>query len=269
MKYGEGSMGMSVAPPDDAAAAPPPTPPAAQRPFAVFDIDGTVIRWQLYHAVVSELAKQHYLSSDAYERIERARMTWKQRSHRESFREYEHVLVAVYREALEQVKSADYERVVEIVFEEYKDQVYVYTRDLIRDLKAKNYLLFALSGSHQEIIAKLASYYGFDAALGSVYKQQDGHFNGEEEVILGRKHEVLQQLVDQHSATFSGSVAVGDSGGDASMLELVEHPIAFNPDQALFAEARKHGWQVVLERKNMVYHLEPKDGTFILAQTNL
>ena len=26
------------------------------RPFAVFDIDGTIIRWQLYHALADELA---------------------------------------------------------------------------------------------------------------------------------------------------------------------------------------------------------------------
>ncbi len=29
------------------------------QPFAVFDIDGTIIRWQLYHALADELAKEN------------------------------------------------------------------------------------------------------------------------------------------------------------------------------------------------------------------
>jgi phosphoserine phosphatase len=29
--------------------------------FAVFDLDGTLVRWQLYHALVDRLAKKGYL----------------------------------------------------------------------------------------------------------------------------------------------------------------------------------------------------------------
>ena len=32
------------------------------RPFAVFDIDGTLIRWQLYHAVADDMAKQNIIN---------------------------------------------------------------------------------------------------------------------------------------------------------------------------------------------------------------
>jgi phosphoserine phosphatase len=40
------------------------------------------------------------------------------------------------------------------------------------------------------------------------------------------------------------------------MLEMVERPIAFNPNRELFDYARAHAWPVVIERKNMVYKLE-------------
>ena len=34
--------------------------------FAVFDIDGTLIRWQLYHAIADELAKSGHIDAETY-----------------------------------------------------------------------------------------------------------------------------------------------------------------------------------------------------------
>jgi phosphoserine phosphatase len=74
--------------------------------------------------------------------------------------------------------------------------------------------------------------------------------------------------VKEHGLTWEDSYAVGDSGGDSSMLARVEHPIAFNPNNDLQTEAMKHGWPIVLERKSIAYRLEKgPDGTYILAET--
>ena len=51
----------------------------AGRSFAVFDIDGTLIRWQLYHAVADALVKLGHVEPGAYEEIKVARMNWKTR----------------------------------------------------------------------------------------------------------------------------------------------------------------------------------------------
>ena len=55
---------------------------------------------------------------------------------------------------------------------------------------------------------------------------------------------------------WKNSVAVGDSATDISMLELVGKPIAFNPDGVLVDFAKKHGWRIVVERKNIVYDVK-------------
>ena len=65
-----------------------------------------------------------------------------------------------------------------------------------------------------------------------------------------------------------GSVAVGDSASDVSMMELVELPIALNPEKKLYEHAKKRSWKIVLERKNMVYELEATDGNYRLAKAN-
>lgn len=239
------------------------------RKFAVFDIDGTVIRWQLYHSIVNELASQGHLAANAEQRIHEARMTWKRRTHSESFHEYEHVLLHTYLDAVASLKISDYLAAVDKVFNEYKDQVYTYTRDLIARLKAENYLLFAISGSQQEIIDKLADYYGFDAAIGARFEQKDGAFTGKFESPALGKQKSLEALLAEFDVTHKGSIAVGDSESDQVLLAAVEQPIAFNPSSQLFRIAREAGWKIVVERKNMIYELEPEeDGQYVLAKTN-
>src|SRR5688572_7165795 len=130
------------------------------KPFAVFDLDGTLIRWQLYHAVADALAKRGHIDAKTYDEIRNARMLWKRRTHEESFKDYERRLVVAYEQLLTQLTVTQFAEAAQAVFEEYKDQAYTYTRSLIKDLKARRYLLFAISGSQTEIVDRIADYYG-------------------------------------------------------------------------------------------------------------
>jgi HAD superfamily hydrolase (TIGR01490 family) len=235
------------------------------RPFAVFDIDGTLIRWQLYHATCDAFLKLGYISQKDFQPVKDARMAWKQRVHVDAFKTYEHALVDAYDALIKRITPAELEGAINLVFEQYKDQVHVYTRDLIHTLKQQGYLLFAISGSQQEIIQKLADYYDFDDFVGTTYVQQDGQFTGEKIVALGGKHNVLKQLVNNHNASYEASIAVGDSEGDINMLEAVETPIAFNPSQKLYTHARENNWMIILERKNVIYKMEVHSGKYLLV----
>ncbi|MBI2055454.1 MAG: hypothetical protein HYT42_01035 [Candidatus Sungbacteria bacterium] len=48
---------------------------------------------------------------------------------------------------------------------------------------------------------------------------------------------------------------MGDTESDVSFLKLVERPIAFNPSMKLYKYAKKRGWEVVVERKDVIYRL--------------
>jgi HAD superfamily hydrolase (TIGR01490 family) len=235
------------------------------KPFAVFDIDGTLVRWQLYHAIADQLVKDRYIDPEAFTKIRDARLIWKRREHADSFKQYEIQLVKLYDEVMRKITPAQFDEAIEKVFEEYKDQAYAYTRNLVGDLKKHGYLLFAISGSQTEIVGKIASYYGFDDFVGTTYVREGIKFTGEAIMPLGRKDEVLKELADQYKVSWKDSVAVGDSEGDIKMLELVEKPIAFNPDRSLFAHAKSKGWLIVVERKNVTYELEANSGSYILA----
>lgn len=235
------------------------------RPYAAFDIDGTLIRWQLYHALNDALAKRGLIDQNAFASVREARMNWKRRSGDTAFNSYEMEMVRVFDEHLSQMRYSDVQEVTDAVIEEYKDQVYTYTRDLIKELKSQDYLLFAVSGSPRFIVEPLATHYGFDDVVGTHYATKNGVFTGEKDLSLGRKPELLRKLIVKYEAISDGSVAVGDSGGDASMLEMVEQPIAFNPDKKLFQRAKQQGWRIVVERKNMIYKLEQGDESYVLA----
>ena len=242
---------------------------AAQKPFAVFDIDGTLIRWQLYHAIADNLVKLGFIAPAKFQAIKDARMVWKRRESSESFKDYELELVKLYVNILSDITVDQFEKAAEAVFEEYKDQVYTYTRDLLQKLKKEGYILFAISGSQKEIIAKMVSYWGFDDFSAREDEHDGNKFSGKSSTPIFNKDKVLKQLAKKHGVDFKGSMGVGDSATDIKMLELVEKPTAFNPERQLFNHATDKGWKVVIERKNMIYELESKHGKYQLVKTNV
>lgn len=235
--------------------------------FAVFDIDGTLIRWQLYHAIVGKLAAANHLGASAQKELKAARMAWKQRANADSFRSYEKLLVKIFEDAFTHLKTDDFDKFVTEIIDEYKDQTYVYTRRLLATLKKQDYTLFIISGSHTELISQISEYYGFDDYRASSYERENGSFTGKKHIPSFDKAKALKDLIQEHGVSAEGSVGIGDSGSDIAMLELVEQPIAFNPDQTLLTAAQTAGWPVVVERKNVIYRLEPRNGSYLLAET--
>ena len=69
------------------------------------------------------------------------------------------------------------------------------------------------------------------------------------------KSAVLKRAVEKEDLTFIASYGLGDTESDISMLELVETPIAFNPNRVLYRHAKKMDWQVVVEIKDVIYEL--------------
>jgi HAD superfamily hydrolase (TIGR01490 family) len=224
--------------------------------FAVFDIDGTLIRWQLYHALVDRLAKRGYLGEGVYEALQKARMDWKVRASEDGFYEYENQLIEIFNKTVEGLEESIFLNIVDEVFEQYKDQVYTYTRDLTSKLKAEDYFLIAISGSHKELVEKIAMYYGFDDFAGTDYARQNAKLKSDVFVASHYKKELLEEMIKKHGLRLEQSYAVGDTLSDGPMLSLVQNAIAFNPDKKLYKLALENNWKIVVERKNVVYELK-------------
>lgn len=236
--------------------------------FAVFDIDGTLFRWQLFHEVVFELIKEGYIPEEAKRKVEQKMQEWRNRGHKDSFRDYELTLVEAYIPCIKGLPAGVFNAAADRILSKHSEEVYTYTRDLIKELKGKDYTLIALSGSQDEIVQRFAKKWGFDIALGQVHDIENEHYTGSipgGKLVVEQKGTLLKQLVEKYELSWEDSYAVGDSASDAQMLKLVTHPIAFNPNDLLFKAAEENDWKIVIERKNMIYELEAKNGTYLLA----
>lgn len=76
-----------------------------------------------------------------------------------------------------------------------------------------------------------------------------------EEHVIFNKSNVLRRAVEKEQLPLADSIGVGDTESDIPMLEAVENPICFNPNAKLYAHAKRRGWKVVVERKDVIYEL--------------
>jgi HAD superfamily hydrolase (TIGR01490 family) len=238
------------------------------QPFAVFDIDGTIFRSSLFLELVYRAVKDGVLPEVIKKDSINAYETWLKRKSSSAYEDYISIAVNSFDKNLKGVNAIKLQKIAKQVVDDYHEHTYVYTRDLLKSLKQKGYFLIAISGSTEEVVIEFTKHYNFDYVKASCLHIKDGLYTGTYNLADKDKHIALNKIVKDHDLTFDNSYGIGDSSSDISMLEVVENPIAFNPDRLLFKEANSRSWKIIVERKNMVYELEDKNGSYILAKTN-
>ena len=229
--------------------------------IAAFDIDGTIFRSSLLIELVNGLVKEGIFLKKANQEIEDDYHAWLNRI--ANYDTYINKVAEVYFKHIVGCKNKDVLKVGKVVMDRQKKKVYRFTRDLVGDLKKDGYYLIAISGSPMFMVKDFAKHLGFDMAFGTALKIEKGLLTKEfaQRDSYDKKSKLLMKIVDELGIDpdWKNSVAVGDSATDISMLELVGKPIAFNPDGVLVDHAKKHGWRIVVERKNIVYDIEKFD----------
>lgn len=236
-----------------------------ERRFACFDIDGTISRNALFSQVVDALIDKGYFPKTRRIELDEKLEKYRTRDSKSAFKDYTQMTVDILNTHLREVRVEDFRRTVDEVIPRNAKYTYTYTTNLIKQLKAEGYFLIALSGSEMYSVRKFCETLGFDIAYGEIYEEEHGYFTGVIQQVVHKKDIFLNRFIAEHGLTTNGSIGVGDSSGDIAMLELVERPIAFNPEDSLFATAKEKGWEIVVERKNVIYTLERKNGSYILA----
>jgi len=231
-----------------------------KRRVAVFDIDGTLFRSSLVIELVEKLIEKGLFPPESRQEYEEARIKYLNREgdYATHYTNYVNALVKVFGR---QIKGLPFDEVSYIageVIEEKKNRLYRYTRDLVRKLKKRGYFLLAVSRSPKFIVDGLGYELGFDKVYGTFYATgASDNFTGliEDEDLIKNKAAVLTRAVRKENLTLEGSLAVGDTETDIPMLEMVETPICFNPNAALYKHAKRRKWKVVVERKDVIYEL--------------
>lgn len=228
----------------------------AKRKLAVFDVDGTIFRSSLTRSLFSALVEEGIFPARAAREVEPAFEAWLNR--KGNYNEYIQKVVEVFSKYIKGVQQEDVRRVSAKVVSAEKHRTYRFTRDIIRELKKKNYFIVAISGSPYEVVKLYNKVLQFDKAYGWVLEVDSaGKYTGKMKHTYSvfEKQVLVTHVVEKYGATLKGSIGVGDSESDVSFLNLVDRPIAFNPSSGLYKTAKKRGWEVRVERKDVIYHL--------------
>ncbi len=223
--------------------------------LAVFDIDGTLFRSSLLIEVTNALIAEGIFPAKARLTYQQAYERWLNR--KGSYGDYIRAVIIAFEKHIRGVQRTDFLRVVRKVTTYQKHRVYRYTRDLIKQLRKQGYFLLVISHSPADMVVEFTKHWGFHKAYGRMLEVQQGKFTGKIlfSELIDNKAKILKRAVANERLSLKGSIAVGDSEGDIPMLKLVERPICFNPNGKLYRHAKRAGWKVVVERKDVVYSL--------------
>lgn len=235
-----------------------------KKKFAVFDIDGTIFHWQFFHELFDELVEEKIVSENVARPVLENREKWRQGT--VDWGQYELGLVEALNKAIVGIDKDLLENMSERIIKNKGGVLYRYTRNLLKTLQDEGYLTIVISGSQQSLVERFAKIYKIDIALGVDYEYSNNKLMSIKRHTYGQKDKLLKELVAQHDLDWRDSYAVGDTHSDAAMLDLVDNPIAFNPDSNLLTTAKEKGWKIVIERKSIAYTLERNDdGLYVLA----
>ena len=235
--------------------------------IAVFDIDGTLFRWQLFHELVFELININAIDKLTGQSLEEKFISW--RALKASWRDYEDQVVDVLMKKIVDISPAVIDLAAQNVIDRSGHKVYGYTSSLIKKLTTEGYFLVAITGSPQQIAEPFANLHGFNECLGVVWKKnpKTGLFTNEyERSVIGNKDKILDEYMDTNGFKLKDSVGVGDTLSDYNLLKKVENPIAFNPDAELLERAKNYKWNIVVERKNIAYKLKNNGSELIVVE---
>jgi HAD superfamily hydrolase (TIGR01490 family) len=227
-----------------------------KKKVAIFDIDGTIFRSSLLIELVEAMIAEGLFPPRLRKIYAREYKNWLDR--KDVYDKYIGGVVLAYNKYIKGVDRKEFLRVARKVITFHKNRVYRFTRDLVRDLKNKNYYLLAISHSPREIVEEFCKKLGFDKVYGRIYSvNKRGKFTGEVLYLdlISDKSKVLERAVEKERLTLRGSVGVGDTESDINFLKMVSRPICFNPNKKLYDYARRAGWEIIVERKDVIYKI--------------
>lgn len=226
-----------------------------KKKLAIFDIDGTIFRKNLHFELLEELVWLKIFNKGVREELVHLYGNWL--NNEGTYEAYRFKLVDLYEQ---NIKGCDQEKVIEaakIVADFNAKRTFIFARKVLEQLRP-DHIMVAISGSPIEIVKEYARIFDFDAYFGSVYEiDKNKIYTGK--TIFEPTHDkgaVVKQFVAENDISLVDSFGMGDTKSDAKFLELVDNPIAFNPDAELKELADKANWKLIVEKKDVIYEID-------------
>jgi HAD superfamily phosphoserine phosphatase-like hydrolase len=98
------------------------------------------------------------------------------------------------------------------------------------------------------VTTPIAQQYGIDHLIATEPERLDGHYTGEvdgEPSFREGKVNRLNRWLQEYGEDMQGSWFYSDSHNDLPLLEIVEHPVAVDPDETLAEIAKERDWEIL------------------------
>lgn len=121
-------------------------------------------------------------------------------------------------------------------------------RELVERHRSAGDTLLIVTATNRFVTEPIAHEFGIDHLLATEPEMRDGEFTGG---VAGtpcfREGKVirLRQWLQEHNQALDGAWFYSDSHNDLPLLNLVDHPVAANPDEILARIAARNGWPVI------------------------
>lgn len=225
-----------------------------QKKVAIFDIDGTIFRSSLFIELTDALIQGGIFSKSVGAVYAKSYENWLDR--KDIYDKYVAGVIEAFENNIKGVSEKDYLRIGKMVTAFHQNRMYRYTRDMVKNLHKKGYFILAISHSPKEMVFEFCKKLGFDKVYGRIYEVDSSRkMTGRtiEPEIIADKAKVLRRAIARENLTLKKSIGVGDSESDIAFLKMVENPICFNPNLKLYKYAKRAGWKIVVERKDVIY----------------
>ncbi len=232
---------------------------------AFFDIDGTIYREGLITEVFKKMVRNELIDASRWRNeVQPAYNAWDRRQG--DYDDYLSRMVEIFKEATVGKSSEHINHIARKVIEQKGDRVYLFTRNEIEKHRKAGHKIIAISGSPDALVKEMAEKYQFDDWRGTIYHTDaKGIYTGDITPMWDSesKQKAMLELATIYNLDLSKSYSYGDTHGDVTMFKNTGYPTAINPTRELIHHIQEdegliNKVNIVVERKDVIYHLDPK-----------
>ena len=214
------------------------------RGYAIFDLDGTLHPGTAGLALLNELNERGTCGRASVIRLTSFIRSLPQ-GHLHT-REAATTAYQLWADAMTGVRAPTVRHVAHQVWERQRAELFPFARSVVDLLRQRGWTTVLLSGSPQEIVRVAAQDLGLDHAWGAEFAVDRDVYSGQVVTapgVPGTKLALLRSKQPGFRPT--DALAIGNSVTDLELLDVVGHPLAFEPDPALREAAAVRGWPIV------------------------
>ncbi|MCX7098280.1 MAG: HAD-IB family hydrolase [Methylococcales bacterium] len=127
-------------------------------------------------------------------------------------------------------------------------------QELIAKHRDRGDTLLVITATNRFVTEPIVKLYGIENLLATTPEFVDGRYTGSYTGIpcfQEGKVKLLADWLKTSTETMAGSWFYSDSHNDLPLLNLVEHPVAVDPDEKLSAYAKTAGWPIISLRQGV------------------